>query len=341
VTAVYICGMHRSGTSMVARLLNLCGVHLGLQSDMMPPLPDNPEGYWEHVKLVALNNDLLAQLGGGWDYPPPIPSSWCEDDDLVRLRRQADVILDELRGYELWGWKDPRSSLLADFWLTIQPDLKFVICLRHPLEVAESLRIRNMFSRAMSLALWREYNERLLKSTTPDQRIITHYDAYFSDLPAELSRVLGFLSAHAQPDTLQRCATAVRRDLRHNRAHAYQLLDPGIPLEVFELYRRMCEEANWQESGSDGVLEDMHAVSPAVAGPELDHLRAHVQSLTNQVAELTQALDDLLDEASQGKAQLASLARELELLQTSRSWRLTAPLRELSTGLTRVLGRAP
>ena len=32
-----VTGMHRSGTSMVARLLNVCGLDLGPEADLLPP----------------------------------------------------------------------------------------------------------------------------------------------------------------------------------------------------------------------------------------------------------------------------------------------------------------
>ena len=33
----------------------------------MPPQADNPEGFWEHLGFVALNDELLNALGGAWD----------------------------------------------------------------------------------------------------------------------------------------------------------------------------------------------------------------------------------------------------------------------------------
>jgi hypothetical protein len=44
---ILICGMHRSGTSLIAQMLAACGLYLGEQSDMMQAHPhDNPSGYW-------------------------------------------------------------------------------------------------------------------------------------------------------------------------------------------------------------------------------------------------------------------------------------------------------
>jgi len=49
--AVIILGMHRSGTSALARVVNLLGVDLG--KSFLPPDPANPSGYWEHVQMTS------------------------------------------------------------------------------------------------------------------------------------------------------------------------------------------------------------------------------------------------------------------------------------------------
>jgi len=50
-----ITGMHRSGTSFLARALNLYGVNLGnlesLLSHEWKSLKDNPRGHWENKKI--------------------------------------------------------------------------------------------------------------------------------------------------------------------------------------------------------------------------------------------------------------------------------------------------
>jgi Uncharacterized protein conserved in bacteria len=69
-TAICIAGAHRSGTSMLTRLLHACGLYLGPQNQLMPPQADNPDGFWEHLGFVALNDELLSELGGAWDLPP-------------------------------------------------------------------------------------------------------------------------------------------------------------------------------------------------------------------------------------------------------------------------------
>ena len=125
---------------MIARVLNLCGLHLGRADDLIPPGPDNPDGFWEHRHFVAINDALLAAFGGTWDAPPSLPPGWHEDPKLTPAYRRAAELIREFRGSSGWGWKDPRNSLTLPFWRHLLPDMRVVVCLRNPLEVAASLR---------------------------------------------------------------------------------------------------------------------------------------------------------------------------------------------------------
>ena len=56
--AWFLTGMHRSGTSFLARRLQDAG--LAFPGDLLPPADDNPEGYWEARDIVRLNNAMLS-----------------------------------------------------------------------------------------------------------------------------------------------------------------------------------------------------------------------------------------------------------------------------------------
>ena len=69
-----ITGMHRSGTSFLARAMNLCGVNLGgfdrLSTHDLKYDLDNLRGHWEHEKLIELSDETLSNNGGTWDKIP-------------------------------------------------------------------------------------------------------------------------------------------------------------------------------------------------------------------------------------------------------------------------------
>lgn len=129
--------MHRSGTSMVASLLRRAGLYLGEEADMVPPDKGNPGGYFENSKFIDLNEELLARLGGTYFHPPDFAPGWVAA--AAALADKAEAVLRGFAGREPWGWKDPRNSLTLPFWSSLIDDVRTVICLRPPWDVADSL----------------------------------------------------------------------------------------------------------------------------------------------------------------------------------------------------------
>src|SRR5919108_5386787 len=232
---VAVAGMHRSGTSMVAKALHLAGLFLGEEADLIDATPDNPDGYWENVRFVHLNDEILAALGGGWDRPPTVPGRFAEDARLHDLRPMAKRLGDEFRQHEPWGWKDPRNSLTVPLWLELLPELKVVVCLRNPLAVALSLHQR-YFSYSTALELWETYNRRVVESVPGDQLLVTDYEAWISRPAAEIRRILSFLGLPTTRASVERARSAVRPELHHNRFTDRDLLDLEMAPELVELY---------------------------------------------------------------------------------------------------------
>src|SRR5262249_26829916 len=243
VMIICIAGMHRSGTSMVARLLNLCGLYLGQDKDLMPAQPDNPEGFWEHLGFVDINQRILAQLGGTWDRPPAPAKGWESQPETVPLCQRAEDLVKEFSRANPWGWKDPRNSLTLPFWNRVLPNLKVLICVRNPLEVMHSLRKRNNFSEAFGLELWQVYHQRLLAACPRGQRVVTHYDAYFADPHMELRRVLSMFGVVVPKDSLDRACASAKPELRHNSVSAGDFLKARLPAAVLRTYAELCAES--------------------------------------------------------------------------------------------------
>jgi hypothetical protein len=62
---ILVLGMHRSGTSMVARLLNMMGTYFAPEGVEMPAHPENPKGFWERQD-VLLCIRLLRSANCEW-----------------------------------------------------------------------------------------------------------------------------------------------------------------------------------------------------------------------------------------------------------------------------------
>ncbi|MEZ5293361.1 MAG: sulfotransferase [Vicinamibacterales bacterium] len=245
---VCIAGMHRSGTSLMARLLNVSGLYLGTEQDMLPAGPTNPDGHWEHEGIVQVNEELLAEFGGGWDYPPDLTELLVESR-IARHVASARRHLNGFGGREPWGWKDPRNSLTLPFWQRLVGPMTVVVCVRNPLEVALSLRMRNGSTMAFGLALWTAYTQAILRATTPATRVVTHYARYHGDPVAEVGRVAARIGLTPTDEQIERVRDAVRPDLRHSRFSFADLLEVRASAVLCRIYRELCAEADAPTQG--------------------------------------------------------------------------------------------
>jgi lipopolysaccharide biosynthesis protein len=251
---VCITGMHRSGTSMVARLLNLCGLYLGEETELIGAAEDNSNGFWENVNFVNLNDEIMLRFKGGWDTPPKFRHGWETSRKILPLKHKAEELLQKFNGHKDWGWKDPRNSITLPFWQQLIPNLKVIICLRNPLDVAHSLSRRGYASETFSFYLWQTYNRRLLDSIHPKNRIITHYDSYFYDAEAELRRLLRFIGIPIEEELLKTACTIASTSMRHSQSTVDALVSAKAPKEVTRLYLDMCSQAGgtyWGEIQPD------------------------------------------------------------------------------------------
>ncbi len=149
-TAILILGMHRSGTSALTRVLNLCGVDLG--EHLMPPAQGNNEtGFWEHLDAVDLHERALLELGRSWSDPRNLPADWQASPAAAAAeRRIAKLVRTEFADSPLWAVKDPRMCRFVPLWAKVLAaagiDLKVVFVLRHPDEVIASVERRDGIS---------------------------------------------------------------------------------------------------------------------------------------------------------------------------------------------------
>jgi hypothetical protein len=285
---VCIAGMHRSGTSMVTKMLQTSGLYLGPESDLMPSKSDNQEPHWENKRFVNVNVAILAQLYGAWDCPPPIPNDWTTGR-LAAFQTQAQELLADFDDREPWGWKDPRNCLTLPFWQTMLGPVPVVIVVRNPLEVAKSLRVRNGFSYALGLALWQAYNQRVYESVAPNDRVVTHYDMYFHDPESELRRLLKFLALPVDEGVLEQVRSVHVAGLRHHQMTTRDLRFADVSPEILDLYHNLCTEAQWRDARfRSSKSETVAALTEAMvrSGDDPDSpesaVRAHRRSVTRE-----------------------------------------------------------
>jgi hypothetical protein len=145
---ITVLGMHRSGTSAVAGVMQDYGITFGWMrkpgdehqstgrpwSHLKPERNAfNPRGNRENRQLRWLHESILERAGGSWWRPPD--SVAVEDGD----RRERDEVLATFEGDPV-AVKDPRMVLVMDLWRDLDPLPIGVV--RNPVVVRESLERR-------------------------------------------------------------------------------------------------------------------------------------------------------------------------------------------------------
>ena len=157
---IFVLGMHRSGTSALARMLNLLGVDLG--GNLIEAQPGvNEKGFWEHAEVVEINETLLSRLNSCWYDIRPLPASWWLDARLDDLKDRARAFLATAFSLEVSVIKDPRLCLLLPFWRQVAEAGGWspvaVLANRQPYEVTASLCKRDPLDDSTAKLLWLRY----------------------------------------------------------------------------------------------------------------------------------------------------------------------------------------
>ena len=202
-----VIGMHRSGTSLLTRLLHQAGVPMGSDQNV----------HDESAFFLELNKFLFRAAHADWDYPQPAVL-------LLEVPELRQALLEHLRsrcasrdtrahlGWRRflrssrleaqpgpWGWKDPRNTFTLPLWLEVFPNARVLNVYRNGVDVAESLVVRERrrvarihnavrscrcLTHERAFELWTEYVTASLRVTTSLEADRVHQVRYESFLEA-------------------------------------------------------------------------------------------------------------------------------------------------------------
>lgn len=182
--------MHRSGTSLVASVLQQAGLDIG-HEDFGPGL-GQPRGHFEDHDFYYLHEAMLAASGRSCFTADEAAAGEVAPDFEERARALVAARADR----PFWGWKEPRTCLFLELWERLLPQAGFLFLYRHPVDVALSLWRRNIdleLRREPGLAFraWALYNRRILafRDRHPERCFLAHAPALAADLPGFLRRL--------------------------------------------------------------------------------------------------------------------------------------------------------
>jgi len=142
---ILITGAARSGTSMVAGVINICGAFGG---NMSPPNKNNQKGMFENIHIRnSLVKPYLREIGVDpmGQYPLPnikkleIPTWW--------KKRVETIMISEGYTDGQWMYKGAKSCLIWPIWNYAFPNAKWIIVRRRTGDIVNSC-LKTAFMRA-------------------------------------------------------------------------------------------------------------------------------------------------------------------------------------------------
>ena len=325
---IFVLGMHRSGTSALARLLNLMGAYFGGENAGTGRNVENRKGFWERRDVRLLNDTILFNSGCDWDRISSLNLDELDGRDALE-DAAADIVLN-LDAHRPWFVKEPRLCVLFPIW---RKALEFPFCIhihRNPLEVAHSLKARNGIPIRAGLALWEFYNTRALAASAALPRVFVGFEGLLEEPAGIVSRIHSALSAKgvqglrvpSNQELLAFLDPALRKQRRSLRAFR-----SAATASQFQLYELLLDAADSNSFATPALpqkcLDQLHDYERTVS---LDNRKAQAnarkRSRNEQNLELRLALNRLeLSHAETQKQDLAARTRSLEkeIVQRQRS----------------------
>lgn len=247
---VMVVGMHRSGTSALTRGLKALDVELGER--LWPPNEAvNAKGFWEDMDINGLNVEMMKYLNSDWHYLSPIKQPQIEQLIEQGFLERAMALLRAKVGESIrFGFKDPRVSKLLPFWQKVVEccgyDVKYLLAIRHPLSVVESIRRRDGFDAEKCYLLWLVYVLEMLEATKGHTKILVDFDRLMENPERELKRVANNFSLSLDPAGMAEYASDfLDKSLRHTQFISQDI--PGdsacLPL-IREVYATLISAAS-------------------------------------------------------------------------------------------------
>ena len=326
--AILVLGAHRSGTSALTRVLSLRGA--SLPASLMHASSINPRGFFESRRIYELHERILADLGSSWDDLAPISDSWIQSGIGQNfLQEMAEAVRVEFQDSPLFVVKDPRVCRLVPFWLAVLDELEvdplFVLPVRNPLEMAESLRKAESVDQQKALLIWLNSVLTAEYACRGFPRSIVEYEKLLIDWRSALDKVsddLGVSFARMSRKAGAEIDAFLSSELRH------EVVSPGelsVRSDVIDWVKLTFD---WMRSAAAGkrvavgkidALRAAFAEAERVFGPVLAQAEfarevadSAATDLQGKIVELTEANDRLAGQLEPLGGEAESLRVRLE-----------------------------
>jgi hypothetical protein len=287
--------------------------------------PDNVKGFYEPEAIVNIHDRLLASAGSFWSDWKPFPVAWADSVEGRAFESELrTAIQEDFNGTPLFVLKDPRICRFPFLWFRIFSEMHIapfvVLPFRNPVEVAQSLHIRDGFSTPHVYLVWLRHVLDAEFGSRGHPRVFLSYEAFVENTDRELNRLARELPplSGLQPEAGGReIGVSIRSDLRHNRVtleEATECADVfSWMFDAYDAYLRLCIEPADEEAQQklDLVRSQFNTACQAFA-PLVGSLQALISDRTRDGDLVRDRVRSLEDEVSRRYQTEQDLSMALE-----------------------------
>jgi len=250
---IIILGMHRSGTTMITKILENLGLFVGEKKEI------NHEAlfFWEINNWIFDLHTARPELPHNMQYTNPKTRQIIEDslNYYIQSSKKKQYLgklhskYNSIKDIDFpFGWKDPKNTFTVDFWKAIFPNPKIIHIYRNPIDsfssyIERDLELKNRFEwnwkkklkrrflithnfnnnfRLYNLEqgyqLWQEYVSKALqlKETYPNYHEIK-YETFLENPLHEIEKAIQFCGLSPTKETVNTQIQIINA----NRAYAF------------------------------------------------------------------------------------------------------------------------
>jgi hypothetical protein len=323
-TLLVVLGMHRSGTSVLARAMGTLGGEFGER--LLPPVAGvNDKGFFEDADVNALNAEIMKAAGLDWHAMAPVDLGNIDEALLDRLQTTAvELLREKCKDNSTFVLKDPRMTRLLAFWQPVFACLGvrvvYVIAVRSPISVVRSLLKSHQIPEEKSYILWLAHLIPAIEGTRDRERVFIDYDALMDNPKHELSRVSKTTGLPLSASDLEEFEQEfLESDLRNSSFSASDLdvvrsAPPHVKRLVSAMQRAAAMEVEVYAPELEAAVEDGRRYLDSIA-PLLRHewrLVRHVEEVTPILADALARVEALQTMLRENEERAAAALRESE-----------------------------
>jgi hypothetical protein len=255
--ALLVLGVGRSGTSALTRVLNFLGA--ALPAKTLAADPGNERGYWEPLSIYNLSEEMLALHGTAWHDARSFPKAWFAGSEAAAfIERARTIVEDEYDGASLIVIKEPRICRLAPIYLAALDragySSRIVIPLRHPNEVAGSLKRRDGTDELTSELIWIRHMLEMEAATRDRPRVWTTYEQLLEDWRSVQATIASALNV-TWPNLAEAVAPEINAFLAPALRHFDVCKEPA-PLQLGPITSSIWQTAQAGLDGDETTLRE-------------------------------------------------------------------------------------